>query len=153
MTDAAQAGTMVREVLDDAARERLVSNVVGHLLNAVLGSHSSLHFLWGFKVWSGADPRLLNNVRFLAGYRRRSVIVADAGREACDSVHADGGPPRLRPRLDSDAGDPVAGRRPRSLRGRYFAADVRAEDSGAVYVRVGFRAGASAVGQGAVEEG
>jgi hypothetical protein len=25
---------MVREVLDDAARERLVSNLVGHLLNA-----------------------------------------------------------------------------------------------------------------------
>jgi catalase len=33
--DWGQAGTMVREVLDDAARERLVDNVVGHLLNAV----------------------------------------------------------------------------------------------------------------------
>jgi hypothetical protein len=33
--DWGQAGTMVREVLDDAARERLVSNVVGHLLNGV----------------------------------------------------------------------------------------------------------------------
>ena len=30
-----QAGTLVREVLDDAARARLASNVVGHLLNGV----------------------------------------------------------------------------------------------------------------------
>ena len=29
--DFGRAGTMVREVLDDAARERLVSNVAGHL--------------------------------------------------------------------------------------------------------------------------
>ena len=29
--DFVQAGTMVREVLDDAARDRLVSNIVGHL--------------------------------------------------------------------------------------------------------------------------
>lgn len=29
--DWGQPGTMVREVLDDAARERLVSNVSGHL--------------------------------------------------------------------------------------------------------------------------
>jgi catalase len=33
--DWGQAGTLVREVLDDAARERLVDNVVGHLLNGV----------------------------------------------------------------------------------------------------------------------
>ena len=33
--DWGQAGTLVREVLDDAARERLVGNVVGHLLDAV----------------------------------------------------------------------------------------------------------------------
>ncbi len=29
---------------------------------------------WEFEAWSGADPRLLANVRFLAGYRRRAVI-------------------------------------------------------------------------------
>ena len=34
-SDWGQAGTLVREVLDDAARERLVSNVTGHLLNGV----------------------------------------------------------------------------------------------------------------------
>lgn len=33
--DWGQAGTLVRKVLDDAARDRLVSNVVGHLLNRV----------------------------------------------------------------------------------------------------------------------
>ncbi|MCK0090191.1 catalase [Rhodococcus sp. F64268] len=33
--DWGQAGTMVREVLDDEARDRLVDNVVGHLLNGV----------------------------------------------------------------------------------------------------------------------
>jgi hypothetical protein len=32
---------------------------------------------WAFEAWSGADPRLLANVRFLAGYRRPAVI--DAG--------------------------------------------------------------------------
>jgi hypothetical protein len=32
---------------------------------------------WGFEAWSGADPGLLDNVRFLAGYRRRSVIDAE----------------------------------------------------------------------------
>lgn len=29
---------------------------------------------WGFEAWSGADPRLLSNVRFLAGYRRPALI-------------------------------------------------------------------------------
>src|SRR5207245_2708166 len=33
--DWGQAGTLVRDVLDDAARQRLVDNIVGHLLNGV----------------------------------------------------------------------------------------------------------------------
>jgi catalase len=33
--DWGQAGTLVREVMDDAQRDRLVSNVVGHLSNGV----------------------------------------------------------------------------------------------------------------------
>ncbi|MFZ2235363.1 MAG: catalase-related domain-containing protein, partial [Dokdonella sp.] len=33
--DFGQAGTLVRDVLDDAARERLVSNIVGHLKGGV----------------------------------------------------------------------------------------------------------------------
>lgn len=28
----------------------------------------------GFEVWSGADRRLLDNIAFLAGYRRQAVI-------------------------------------------------------------------------------
>jgi hypothetical protein len=32
---------------------------------------------WAFEAWSGADPQLLANVRFLAGYRRPALI--DAG--------------------------------------------------------------------------
>ncbi|MFE2104494.1 catalase [Kitasatospora sp. NPDC059463] len=35
--DWGQAGTMVRQVLDDAARDRLVSNIVGHLQGGVSG--------------------------------------------------------------------------------------------------------------------
>jgi hypothetical protein len=31
---------------------------------------------WVFEAWSGADPRLLANVRFLAGYRREALIDA-----------------------------------------------------------------------------
>ena len=31
---------------------------------------------WGFEAWSGADRRLLDNIGFLAGYRRQSVIAA-----------------------------------------------------------------------------
>jgi catalase len=33
--DWSQAGTLVRQVMDDASRERLVSNIVGHLLDGV----------------------------------------------------------------------------------------------------------------------
>jgi hypothetical protein len=29
---------------------------------------------WDFEVWSGADPQLLDNIAFLAGYRRQAVI-------------------------------------------------------------------------------
>lgn len=31
----------------------------------------------GFEVWSGADPVLVENVRFLAGYRRPGLVAAD----------------------------------------------------------------------------
>ena len=60
--DFTQAGTLVREVLDDAARERLVSNIVGHALDGV--SEAS------------ATARL----RVLEERRRRS---GQAGRRRC----------------------------------------------------------------------
>jgi catalase len=52
--DWGQAGTMVREVLDDAARERLVSNVAGHLLNAV----TEPVLQRAFQYWRNVDKNL-----------------------------------------------------------------------------------------------
>ena len=52
--DWGQAGTMVREVLDDAARERLVSNIVGHLLNGV----TEPVLQRAFEYWRNVDKNL-----------------------------------------------------------------------------------------------
>jgi hypothetical protein len=41
---------------------------------------------WGFEAWSGAEPQLLANVRFLAGYRRSSVIAGDLIPAVLDTV-------------------------------------------------------------------
>jgi catalase len=49
--DWGQAGTMVREVLDDDARGRLVDNVVGHLLNGV----SEPVLVRAFEYWHNID--------------------------------------------------------------------------------------------------
>ncbi len=52
--DFGQAGTMVRDVLDDEARERLVSNVAGHLSNAV----SDKVLVRAFEYWKNIDADL-----------------------------------------------------------------------------------------------
>ena len=52
--DWGQAGAMVREVLDDAARERLVSNVVGHLLDGV----TEPVLQRAFQYWRNVDKNL-----------------------------------------------------------------------------------------------
>jgi catalase len=52
--DWGQAGTLVRDVLDDAARDRLVHNVVGHLLNGV----SEPVLLRAFEYWRHIDKSL-----------------------------------------------------------------------------------------------
>jgi catalase len=52
--DWGQPGTMVREILDDAARERLVTNVVGHLLNAV----TEPVLQRAFEYWRNVDKDL-----------------------------------------------------------------------------------------------
>src|SRR5580698_2195314 len=52
--DWGQAGTMVRAVLDDAARERLVSNVVGHLLDGV----TEPVLQRAFEYWHNVDKDL-----------------------------------------------------------------------------------------------
>ena len=63
--DWGQAGTMVREVLDDAARERLVKNIVGHLLNAV----SEPVLQRAFEYWRNVDKNLGDKVE--AGVRAK----------------------------------------------------------------------------------
>ncbi|WP_330181596.1 catalase [Nocardia sp. NBC_01503] len=52
--DWGQAGTMVREVLDDAARGRLVDNIVGHLLNGVTAPVLAR----AFEYWRNVDKDL-----------------------------------------------------------------------------------------------
>jgi catalase len=52
--DFGQPGTLVREVLDDAARERLVTNIVGHLLKGV----SEPILQRAFEYWRNVDKPL-----------------------------------------------------------------------------------------------
>jgi catalase len=56
--DWGQAGTMVRDVLDDAARDRLVSNIVGHLLDEV----TEPVLLRAFEYWRNVDKDLGDRV-------------------------------------------------------------------------------------------
>jgi catalase len=64
--DFGQAGTLVREVLDDAARERLVSNIVGHLSDGV----SEPVLERAFEYWSNVDKNL--GERIEAGVRKKN---------------------------------------------------------------------------------
>ena len=68
--DWGQPGTLVREVLDDAARDRLVSNIVGHLLDGV----SEPVLLRAFEYWRNVDKHL--GERIEAGVRS---VSPDAG--------------------------------------------------------------------------
>ncbi|MDA1356025.1 MAG: catalase [Proteobacteria bacterium] len=52
--DYGQAGTLVRDVMDDAQRDRLVSNVVGHLKNGV----SNPVLERAFDYWRKIDPSI-----------------------------------------------------------------------------------------------
>jgi catalase len=75
--DWGQAGTMVRDVLDDAARERLVDNIVGHLLNGV--SEPVLNR--AFDYWRSVDKTLGD--RIAAGVRdKQSEKDPKAGEQA-----------------------------------------------------------------------
>ena len=64
--DWGQPGTMVREVLNDAERERLVNNIVGHLLNAV----SEPVLQRAFEYWRNVDKSLGDKVE--AGVRAKA---------------------------------------------------------------------------------
>ncbi|WP_019931754.1 catalase [Nocardia sp. BMG111209] len=61
--DFGQAGTLVREVLDDAQRDRLVSNVIGHVLDGVREPVLSRVF----EYWTNVDPEI--GKRIEAGVR------------------------------------------------------------------------------------
>jgi catalase len=63
--DWSQAGTLVREVFDDAEHERLVDNIVGHLLDGV--SEPVLERV--FEYWSNVDKDL--GQRIESGVRAR----------------------------------------------------------------------------------
>ena len=52
--DWGQAGTLVREVMDDAERDRLVSNIVGHLLDGV----TEPVLQRAFEYWRNVDKDL-----------------------------------------------------------------------------------------------
>ncbi len=56
--DWGQAGTLVRDVMDDAARERLVSNVAGHLRNGV----SEKVLERAFEYWKNIDKETGDNI-------------------------------------------------------------------------------------------
>ncbi|MBA2310910.1 MAG: catalase [Pseudonocardiales bacterium] len=78
--DWGQAGTMVREVLDDDARARLVDNIVGHLLNAV----SEPILQRAFEYWRNVDKNLGDKIE--AGVR--------AKQDEKDPKAAQSNPPR-----------------------------------------------------------
>jgi catalase len=61
--DFGQAGTMVREVLDDDARERLVSNVAGHLLDGV----SEDVLARAFQYWKNIDQEIGGRIEQAVG--------------------------------------------------------------------------------------
>jgi catalase len=63
--DWGQPGTLVREVLDDAARDRLVTNIVGHLLNGVTEPVLER----AFQYWRNVDKNLGDRVE--AGVRAK----------------------------------------------------------------------------------
>jgi catalase len=65
--DWGQAGTLVREVLDDAARDRLVSNIVGHLLGGV----TEAVLARAFQYWNNVDQAL--GARIEKGVRARQA--------------------------------------------------------------------------------
>jgi catalase len=61
--DWGQPGTMVRKVLDDAARDRLVDNVVGHLLNRVSETVLERAFAYWRNIDKGVGDRIEAGVR------------------------------------------------------------------------------------------
>ncbi|TQS42019.1 catalase [Cryptosporangium phraense] len=84
--DWGQAGTMVRDVLSDDERARLVDNIVGHLLNGV----SEPVLVRAFEYWHNVDKGLGDRVE--AGVRakqsEKDPKAADQGNPARSSAQA-----------------------------------------------------------------
>jgi len=76
--DWGQAGTMVRDVMDDAARDRLVSNVVGHLLDGV----TEPVLQRAFEYWHNVDKSVGDKIE--AGVRAKQGYPAPAQRRRSD---------------------------------------------------------------------
>ena len=66
--DFSQAGTLVREVMDDAQRDRLVGNIAGHLLNGV----SEPILQKAFQYWKNVDETLGNRVEHVVRGTQKS---------------------------------------------------------------------------------
>jgi catalase len=84
--DWGQAGTMVREVLDDAARARLVDNVVGHLLNGVSEPVLARAFEYWRNVDKGVGDRIEAGVRAKQG--EKDPKAAEQGNPARTDMQA-----------------------------------------------------------------
>ncbi len=61
--DFGQAGTLVRKVMDNAARDRLVSNVVGHLKNGVKEPVLSRAFEYWRNIDKTVGDRIASGVK------------------------------------------------------------------------------------------
>jgi catalase len=61
--DWAQAHTLVRQVIDEAARQRLVSNVTGHLRNGV----SKEVLDRAFEYWNNIDKEVGDKIKTAVG--------------------------------------------------------------------------------------
>jgi catalase len=81
--DWGQAGTMVREVLDDAARGRLVDNIVGHLLNGV----SEPVLLRAVEYWRNVDKDLGDRIE--SGVRAKQGAKDPKAAEQANPARAD----------------------------------------------------------------
>jgi len=68
--DWGQPGTLVREVLDDEARGRLVANISGHLLNGV----TEPVLQRAFQYWSNVDAEL--------GKKVEEAVRSEQGQQA-----------------------------------------------------------------------
>ena len=84
--DWGQPGTMVREVLDDAARDRLVTNVVGHLLNGVTEPVLQRAFEYWRNVDKNIGEKIESGVR--AKQNEKDPKAAEQGNPARSSMQA-----------------------------------------------------------------